>query len=592
MKKYIVLFFIGLLGTEGLKAQQLASFFQPLTWEQASLVAARENKLVLVEAGPVEGNLEKKLEKHQEVRNFLQRNVVAIRVDVSSPAGKAWEVRLLMHACPVFAFFMPYGDLVGVAAPEEVIQKVEVLREALQKAQETARVKKDNSRSVSFISGDLRQALELADKEQKNVFVFLRKDRNHSSLLMEKNVFNLDEVADFYNQHFVNLGLDEEQAGELVRKYGTVSCPGFWFLNAEGKLLYRAAGYSEAEQLIGYGRKALEKARGIPFENLTPGEAESKARQTGRLIFTDFYRIGNVHHTLVRTVFADPEVTDLFTEHFVNVGREGEPSFLQFKDASGKELHRVLSVENAADLLEQARKVLSGKGLAGLAEAYRQGNREAALVEEYVVVLYRAGHLKEASAVMMEYLIPLTPACLKEKHYWDLFEQYVENAVPPFWDYMLEHRNELAGLYGEEKVYGKLSRLWIAGAEHFVQNGVFDETGFKEYAKRLKKKKVEGGRQIVRNARMYAAERLGDWKTFLTLAEEKWNEEKLADAELYRWGVKINEQCTDEGLRYKMAQWLAGRVVEIERKEQLTGKMKTASYRGFFEKLVNDLLKK
>ena len=57
--------------------------------------------------------------------------------------------------------------------------------------------------------------------------------------------------------------------------------------------------------------------------------------------------------------------------------------------------------------------------------------------------------------------------------------------------YVLTHRKELYDLYGEDKVRKKIAAVWIAGAENFVQDGVFDEVGFKAYTKRLKKEKVE-----------------------------------------------------------------------------------------------------
>ena len=82
-------------------------------------------------------------------------------------------------------------------------------------------------------------------------------------------------------------------------------------------------------------------------------------------------------------------------------------------------------------------------------------------------------------------------------------------------------------LYGEDKVRKKIAAVWIAGAENFVQDGVFDEVGFKAYTKRLKKEKVEEWRQIVRNARMHAAERTGDWRTFVDLAEENGTKKKF-----------------------------------------------------------------
>ena len=84
---------------------------------------------------------------------------------------------------------------------------------------------------------------------------------------------------------------------------------------------------------------------------------------------------------------------------------------------------------------------------------------------------------------------------------------------------------------------------------------------------------------------------IGSGGILLEMGEEKWNEERIEDAELYRWAQRIEAQCRDGNVRYKMAQWLARRVTEINRKEHLTGKVDLTSYRGFFEKLADDLLK-
>ena len=592
MKKLYFVIIGCLMGCGLAFAQPIPALFQPLNWEQANLTAARENKLVLVEVGKMDGKAERGVQKHRELINYLLRNVVAVRMDMSTLSAKEFEARLMMYPYPTYAYFMPYGDLVGVVTPGEVERKPEVLREVLLQAQEVAKVKRSNSRSVLFADISLQEACAAADKAGKHVFIEVFDPRQQVSLLMERNVLNLDRVADFYNQNFVNLRLPVHSAGELVQKYGLKEIPAFLFLNANGKVLYQAGGYSDAEQLIGYGNKALEKAKGVPFRMLSDEQAQEEARQRSKLIFTDYYTVGSVHKELLRTVFADPEVTDLFTEHFVNVGKEGDSTILVFSDDRGNELHRVMKIEGVADLLEQAKKVIAGRGLAGMRGEYQQGNRQAAFMEEYMVMLYRADRKEDASRVVMEYLTPMSPGCLKEKKYWDYFNRYGLYATPDFFEYVLTHRNELMQQYGDEVVRKKISALWITGAENFVKDGMFDEAGFKEYTKRLKKEKVEDWRLIVRNARMHAAEKVGDWKTFINLAEEKWNEEQISDVELYGWGVKINERCRDENVRYKTAQWLAQKVMEIERKEKLTGKVKLNSYKGFFEKLVDDLLKK
>lgn len=593
MGKYIFLFLMGMfMAISGRTvAQPIPPIVQSLNWEQANLKATQEKKLVLVLAGAVDVKIEKEIQRHRELVNYLLRNVIAIRIDMNTPQGKDFESRLLLYPHPAFAFFMPYGDLVGVVSAGEVAGKSDILRETLQKAQEIAAEKKKNSRHITFEDLSEQQALTKAAEENKQVFIHFYSKQDQTSLLMDRNVFNLDRVADFYNRNFVSLRIDMDQSMDLVQKYQVKRAPYFLFLNAKGKKLAEVTGFCSAEQLIQQGQMGLEKAKGIAFKNLTDQEAMEKAGQKDKLIFIDYYTLGTSHKEMIRNVFSDPEVTTLFSRYFVNVGREAEQAALVFKDVAGNELHRVMTVVDADDLLNEAQKVLEGKGLTGFKEEYQRGNRQSDFMEAYIVMLSRAGYKDEASWITMEYLTPFTAKCLKEPKYWDYFIQYGISATPEFFEYVLTHRSELYQLYGEEVVQKKIAALWIAGAENFVVEGKFDEAGFKEYTKRLKKEKVEGWRLIVRNARMHAAEKVGDWKTFIVLAEEKWNEEKISDSELYSWGVKINEQCHDESIRYKTAQWLAQKAIEIDRRERLTGKVKMSSYKGFFEKLTDDLLR-
>lgn len=588
MKRYIVLILLGLLCAGKGLAQRGDEFFKPYSWEQASMLAAKEDKLVLVEVGDVGQETRLRVSEQGDLVEHLSRNVVAIRIDMNTPQGKAFESRLMLYAYPAYVFFMPYGDLVGIAAPGEVRNHPERLREVLDEAEEAARIKKRNSRRVKFMDLGVEDALALADKEDKNVFVYVSDASNQPSLLMDRNVFTLDRVADYFNRHFINLRLNARYASRLG--YEVKEVPAFFFLNDEGKVLFRAEGYCTSEQLLGYGEKALEKAKGIPFQAFDE-QARAQAGSEGKFIFTDYYVPGRVHQELVRDVFTDPDVTDYFVAHFVNTSKEVSRARMTFSDGNGRMLHSVLRVENATELLNEARKVLTGRGLAGLSARYRQGNRSAGFMEEYILTLARAGEVREASRVTMEYLTPLSPDCLRQEKYWDLFNKYALVAETSFFDYTLLHRAELGKMYGDETVHNKISALWIAGAVNFIRDGQFDEEGFKLYVKRLKKEKFEGWQLIARNARMAAAEQMADWKIFINLAEEKWNEEEITDAELYRWAQKINERCRDGNVRYKMAQWLSQRVDDINRKEHLTGKVDLTSYRGFFEKLTEDLLR-
>lgn len=589
---FVILWLSGMSGLPVRAQQPSLSLFLPFNWEQASLQAAREHKLVLVEAGEAYPGLERQLQKHPELMNYLNRNIVAIRMDMNTPQGQEFTPRLLLHPYPVFAFFMPYGDLVGTVTPQAVRQNPEALREAYEKAKALAEIKKANSRAVSFVRVDVAKALEQAAEEEKELFVFLADERNQASLLLERNVFTLNEVADFLNQHFVNLRLSGRQRDAFRDKYGIGGTSALVFLNAKGKMLLFKEGAGDADRLIAYAREALEQAKGIPFRELSADEALQLAREQGKSVFTDFYIPGAAHKQMAAYLFTDPEVAAYFKEHFINRSCEADQACLVFTDASGRELHRLLRAGSPEELREEAVKAVTGKGLADMRQRYREGDREDGFLEEYIHMLGKAGLAEEADSALQVYFAPKSPTLLKEAHYWQLLDQYGINLSPAFFDYILSHRNELYDLYGEANVRKKMAALWVAGAENFVHDGQFDETGFKAYAKRLKKEKVEGARLIIRNARMHAAEKVGDWKVYITLAEEKWNEEQIPDAELYAWGVKIEERCSDDGLRYKMAQWLGSRAMELERKERISGKVKVASYRGFFEKLVDDLLKK
>ena len=592
MKRYLllILIFSSFVGA-GASAQSLGNLFQPLTWEQASLVAAREDKLVLVEVGDVAEVTEQALRGLREVAEELGRGVVAIRMDMQTPQGKAFEPRLLHAPYPCFAFFMPYGDLVGVVAAEAVRKEPALLKEALAEAEKKADIKRRNSRSVRFSAGSLAEAVAVAQASGKHVFVFVADDSRQASLLMERDVFTLDRVADVFNRDFVNVRMVVGEEG--IDNYGIAGedAPVCLFLNAAGKCLYRATGFQDADALLACAGQALEKAKGIPFCVLTEEEAQLQATREGKFIFMDCYTDNRVHQELAERVFTDPDVTDFFTAHFVSLAREGEATGLVFTDASGKEVHRLRSVADAADLLREARKVVDGNGLESMKNRFRQGERGDEFVVVYLTALARAGEEEEASQALMAYLEPLAPECLNEGRYWELFAQYGKTASSVLLDYLLLHREELGGRYGEAAVWDKIATLWIAGASVFVRDGQFDEEGFKAYAKRLRREKVEGWRSIARNARMQLAEQTEDWKTFIALAAEKWTEEEVTDAELYRWALEINARCTDGNVRYKMAQQLASRVAAINRKERLTGKADLTSYRGFFEKVIDDLLK-
>lgn len=577
-----------------------------LGWQEASMQAAREDKLVFVAVGVVP---EKEVFAQEEVRSFFLRHMIAIHIDMQTKAGAEFESRLLMTPYPVYAFFMPFGDLLVTVDPQKAKKEPLLLVEAAREALDKAALKKNNSRFIRFYTLTEKEAFEKAEKEEKLLFIYFRQERDRECLWMEKNVFNLDRVADFYNSHFIPWQPEAELERALAETYGVTDYPTGVFVNETGKVVLRVEGRQEVETFLKAGEEALRKAEGIHFWEGTWEEAKKEASERGKWIFGDCSVSGNRKRRLeMRKLYRDPQVAAFFNENFVNFSwktdlPKEENKFLipesgafVFLDAGGNLVHRLCEVpENAESLLKEARRAIEGKGWIALEKEYDSGNREAAFLEKYIEVLGRAGQQEQAGEVAEEYLGNMEATGLKEKKYWELFRQYVRNPDSKVFQWMYAHREEMASLFGKGAVERKLEEVWAAGADRFVveKNGnmVFEEDKLKEYAKRLKKEKVENRNSLIRNARMKAAEKMGDWKVYSNLAEERWNEEQIPEAELYRWGVKIQENCRDKSIRYKAARWFAIAVQELEQKERISGKIRPSSYKGFFEKLVDDLIK-
>ena len=119
-------------------AQRAVDLFQAYSWEQASLQAARENKLVLVEVGPIDPKVERGIQTKPDCGlKYLQRNVIAIRLNANDTKNSGFQTHLLMYEPPLFAFFMPYGDLLEMIKPEEVLQDPSALKRNTRKGEGT-----------------------------------------------------------------------------------------------------------------------------------------------------------------------------------------------------------------------------------------------------------------------------------------------------------------------------------------------------------------------------------------------------------------------------------------------------------------------
>ncbi|MDE5611087.1 MAG: thioredoxin family protein, partial [Odoribacter sp.] len=97
------------------------------------------------------------------------------------------------------------------------------------------------AQGVNFREVSYAEALELAAKERKMVFIDFYTAWCGPCKQMSKEVFPQREVGDFFNRKFVSLKVDAEkgEGKELAVKYKLRAYPTFVVLNAGGEEVYR-----------------------------------------------------------------------------------------------------------------------------------------------------------------------------------------------------------------------------------------------------------------------------------------------------------------------------------------------------------------
>ena len=576
----VILFFLMMFSVQAQK-----TVFQDISWDEAAALAEKEGKIVLVDAmrKPMNAEGEKALAQQQraifsvkEVVDFVKENAIAIRIDMGTDAGQAFAPKLVMNMYPTYGFFMPNGDILGVVSPFILAKEPMKLVETGKKALEAAAVKRQNTRKIVFQDLTLDEAIKKAGEEKKLVFIDAHTAWCQPCVLMEKNVFSLNTVADFYNEHFINVKIDFGKEEELAERFDVHGYPSYIFVNAKGKAVYMGSGYTEEKEFIGYGEAALKAAEGIAFEKGTWQEALNKAKAENKLIFMDCYTSWcGPCKMLARDVFTDPDVAKFFNEHFVNVKfdmEKGEGVMLKdkyevhayptlnFIDAQGELQHCIVGSMEVEDFLKEAQRAIDGKGLIALTKEYEAGNREPEFVISYLKALGDAYKPAEAEKVCLEYFVAIDKAKLLEKSYWDLFDQYINDVDSDVFAYVYENREKFYQAIGEQKVRWKIANVWAAGTSRFItgigEDVVFDAKGFKSYIKRLAKADVEGKYDIISDAKMSNAEKLGDWKEYIKLGTERLKKGGVSDMLLYNWGLRVERQCKDADLRFQAAKWL------------------------------------
>ncbi len=112
--------------------------------------------------------------------------------------------------------------------------------------------------SINFHNGTFKELLAKAKSEKKLVFIDAYAVWCGPCKLMEKNIFPLESVKNYYNANFINARIDMEkgEGREIAMKYGIRSYPTFLFLNGDGEVVMKNYGYMGEEDFLTIAKEA------------------------------------------------------------------------------------------------------------------------------------------------------------------------------------------------------------------------------------------------------------------------------------------------------------------------------------------------
>ena len=126
-----------------------------------------------------------------------------------------------------------------------------------------------SGQGIEFFHGSWEEALEVAEQQDKLIFVDAYASWCGPCKRMSQNVFPLEEVGEVFNSNFINVKLDMEkpEALEFRRNHSVSAYPTLFFVNGKNEEVHKAVGGKSGPQLIQLASEAL--ARMDDLEALT-----------------------------------------------------------------------------------------------------------------------------------------------------------------------------------------------------------------------------------------------------------------------------------------------------------------------------------
>jgi thioredoxin-related protein len=195
------------------------------------------------------------------------------------------------------------------------------------------------------------EAKQFAVKGQKLILIDFYTDWCGPCKRMDKEVFTQNKVGRFLNDRFINIKIDAEkgEGKNLSKQFHVRVYPTYLFLNSQGVPIYKATGYSEAEEMIKHASNAIKESA----EPLTIYKMDSlyKTQKKNKAFMYDY---------LVRRTKLKLENADLLDEYCRMLTKQEATDLktIQLIADNGDFLTQTLQIGPALDILKQHKELI------------------------------------------------------------------------------------------------------------------------------------------------------------------------------------------------------------------------------------------
>lgn len=118
-----------------------------------------------------------------------------------------------------------------------------------------------NENGIFFHKGTWNEALTLAKKENKLIFLDISASWCPPCRMLKARTFSNPEVGTFFNANFINVEVDGEkgEGKDLAYKYRIMGYPSLIFVNGNGDVVAQTAGYHNPEEFLELGKRVIQR---------------------------------------------------------------------------------------------------------------------------------------------------------------------------------------------------------------------------------------------------------------------------------------------------------------------------------------------